>query len=138
VAIDSHDRATVVWGNAHEGSSDMIQSIRIRADGTPAAVQNLSAPGGLASEPNLAIDPQDRASVVWARYNGTQFPGPTSIVQSARISASGTPEGPQDLSACCGLNSYSPDVAVDSHGEATVVWKHYDGSDFRIQEARSN
>jgi hypothetical protein len=139
VAIDSHDRATVVWGNAHAGSSDFIQSIRLRADGTPGAVQNLSAPGGLAAEPSLAIDPQDRATVVWERYNGTHFPGPTSMIQSARISASGTPGGPQDLSACCGLNSYSAGVAVDSQGGATVVWRHYDGSSgFRIQSAQSN
>jgi hypothetical protein len=139
VAIDSHERATVVWGNARQGSSDMIQSIRLRADGTPAAVQNLSAPGGLAAEPILAIDPQDRATVVWERYNGTHFPGPTSIIQAAGISASGTPGGPQNLSACCGLNSYGADVAVDSQGVATAVWRHYDGSSgFRIQSARSN
>src|SRR4051812_44554839 len=39
VAIDSRDRATVVW-DRYEGSKDRIQSVRIAADGTLGMVQD--------------------------------------------------------------------------------------------------
>jgi hypothetical protein len=130
VAIDSHDRATVVW--QHHGTNARSQAVRIAPDGTPGAVHDLSAPGQDAHRPQVAIDSQDRATVVWQATAGS-----ASRIQLVRIRADGTRGVVRDLSAT-GRQADTPQLAVDSRGRAIVVWNALNGTRSRIQSRRIN
>ena len=122
VAADSQGRATVVWRAFEE--SDFLQQIkalRLGADGSPGSVHTLSEAG--AATPQVAVDPQGRATVVWERGGGSR------TVQSVRLGADGTHRGVKSLSQ--GISpqvAVTPQVAVDSRGRATVVWAGSVGS----------
>ena len=90
LVIDSQDRATVVWVRSDD-TNDRIQAVRLEADGTPGTIHDLSAAGKDASGPQLAIDSEDRTTVVWLRSDGTN-----SRVQSVRLNAGGMPGDVQD------------------------------------------
>ena len=93
--------------------------------------QTLSAAGGGAFNPQVAIDASDRATIVWQRFDGSN-----SRIQSVRLAADGTPEPVQTLSEA-GQNAEDPQVAIDGSGRATVTWRRRDGSSiFRIQSVR--
>jgi hypothetical protein len=127
VAIDSEDRATMVWARSDGGEFQEVQAVRLGADGAPGAVQTLSAPG-LALDPQVAIDPEDRATVVWARSDGENL-----RVQAIRLGADGSPGAVGTLSAA-GRSAHDPQIAVDSQGRTTLAWG-YDQPGSRIVQA---
>jgi hypothetical protein len=124
VAVDSQDRATVAWSR-----SDGIQSMRLGADGIPGDVNTLArAPQNVFLGPQLALDPGDAATVVWER----DAPSIQTCLQGVHVDAGGGPGEVHTLlcfptpdrtlpPAEGGLLGDVPDVAVDSHGRATVV-----------------
>jgi hypothetical protein len=130
VGVDPQGRATVVWQRI--GAADgRIESVRVAADGTPGQVQALSEAGEnfLGNEnygPQVAVDPQGRATVVWSR-DEPGFPL-SSRVESVRVGANGVAAPVQTLSEGfsildpIGDEFPDPQVAVDSLGRATVVW----------------
>ncbi|MGA9371162.1 MAG: hypothetical protein WBV53_04875, partial [Solirubrobacterales bacterium] len=82
---------------------------------------DLSAPGGGATEPQVAFDPSGNALAVWTRSNGTDL-----IVQ-ARFRPAGGPFDPlpaTDLSAA-GQSAFTPQVAFDGAGNALAIWSRY-------------
>jgi hypothetical protein len=130
VAIDGADRATIAWWWSVYGFGDRIRGVRLAADGTPAAVQTLSGAGQPRSDPQVAIDGSDRATVVWTR------PGSGgNLVQSIRLAADGTPEAVQTLSEA-GQSSYQPEIAIDGSDRAAIAWRRYDGSSSDVQSIR--
>jgi hypothetical protein len=134
VAVDSQDRATVVW-ESFDGSNYVVRAVRIGADGSRGTVHDLSAPSadphGYAVLPKVAVDSQGRATVVWRRFNGS-----TSWIQEVRIAADGTPGIVRDLTSPGPVDYDDPEVAVDSEDRATVVWGASDGSTSRIEAMR--
>ncbi len=131
VAIDGSDRARIVWYR-YDGSNDRIQSVRLAADGTPGAVQNLSGAGLSAIRPQVAVDASGRATVTWQRSDGIN-----TRIQSVRLAADGTP-GPVHTLSAFGQDAVDPQVAIDSTGRATITWERSDGSNQRIQSTRLN
>jgi hypothetical protein len=113
LAIDSRDRATVVWPR-FDGTNRRIESVRLRADGTPGPVRTLSKPGQNADFPQVAVDRRGRATVVWRRTDRAK-----RRIQSVRVRAGGAPGKVKTLSG----GADSPRVAVDPRGRATVVWR---------------
>jgi hypothetical protein len=135
VAIDPLGRATAVWERAY-GNDPRVQSARIAADGSPGAVHTLSPPGHRAFQPRVAVDSQGRATVVWYTFdvNGSNFRG---RIQEVRIGADGSPGALHNLSGPPSAHPpQNPEVTIDSHDRATVVWQHYDGTNTRVQAVR--
>jgi Glycosyl hydrolase family 26 len=127
VAIDPLGWPTVVW-DRFDGSNWVIQGQRLGPIGAlEGAVQNLSAPGRDAAEPQLAIDPLGRATVVWDRFDGSNF-----VVQARRLDSSGLAAPVQNLSAS-GRDAAEPQLAISLGGTATVLWSRFDGSNFVVQ-----
>src|SRR5918994_662370 len=124
VAVDSQGRATVAWASTdyEAGTLGVIQSVRLEADGSPEPVQTLSVDP--AANPSLAIDPEDRVTVVWDRARR---------IEAVRLGADGTPGTVQTLFKR-GANA-DPQVAVDRRGRATVVWAE-DQKPRRIRSVR--
>lgn len=123
------DGGTIAVWDHHDGSDFVIQERRLGPGGAPAGpVRQLSASGGDAFEPRLAVAPDGSAIVVWKRFDGSAY-----VIQERRLDAAGEPEAAaHDLSAA-GRYAGQARVAVGSDGRAVVVWERYDGYRTRIQ-----
>jgi hypothetical protein len=91
------------------------------------APQMLSAEDDDAFDPQVGVDPQGRATVVWRRFDGSNW-----RIQSVRLGADGAPGQVQTLSAT-GQDAFAPQIAIDPRGHASVVWRRFDGTKWRIQ-----
>lgn len=100
-----------------------------------AAELNFTAPQTLstleAGNPQIAVDPQGRATVVWQALG----PEATALIQAVRLDPSGLPGPVQTLAEFPKhVSEYpTPKVVVDSSGNATVAWQSYDGASHRIE-----
>ncbi len=128
VAVDPQGNATAVWQRS-DGAKKRVQASERPPGGAWSEPLDLSAAGEDAEEPQLAVDPQGRAIVVWGRFDGANL-----IVQSSERPPGGAWSEPVDLSAA-GQNGLEPEVAVDPQGNATAVWWRSDGSHSRVQAA---
>ncbi len=128
VAVGVDGATTVVWIRWN-GSNDIVQA-RTRPAGsiTFGGAVNLSAAGQHAYDPQVAVGSDGATTVVWQRWNGSNW-----IVQaSTRPAGSVTFGGVVDLSAA-GQHARNPQVAVGSDGATTVVWSRSNGADSIVQ-----
>src|SRR5207248_670883 len=109
----------VVW-RLFDGTNWRIQARRWSASGTLSAVRTFSDPNQAAEAPQVAVDANGNAMVVWGLFDGTNW-----RIQARRRSASGTLSSVRTLSRAREGSAY-PDVAVDTHGNAVVVWQFDD------------
>jgi hypothetical protein len=77
---------------------------------------DLSAAGGSAQTPAVAVDSRGDATAIWTRWNGTQ-----PVVQASTRPAGGTWSAPVDLAQ--GRSIFHPQLTVDPAGNATAVWR---------------
>ncbi len=131
VAVAPDGTATVVWSAREGGGEFKVFARRIDPHGTREAIQQLSASGQDALNPQVAVAPDGTATVAWTRSDGSDF-----LVQARRIFADGTPEVSTKNLSTTGQNSFEPQLAVAPDGTATVVWKKFDGSHYLVQERR--
>ena len=122
VVVDSQDRATVVW-EAEDPITDalLVQAVRISADGVPGPVQTLSSvltfAHGECRCPQAVVDSEDRVTVAWQVYDGTNF-----RIRARRLSADSALGPVQELSES-GKDGSGQHLTVDSLGRVTVVWR---------------
>jgi hypothetical protein len=130
VALDPQGNAVAVWRRSN-GPNYIVQgAVRPAGGGVWRAPVDLSAAGGDAGEPQVAVDPQGNAVAVWDRFNGANY-----IVQGAvRPAGSGVWQAPVNLSAA-GRTAGEPQVAVDPQGNAVAVWDRSDGANTIVQGA---
>jgi Glycosyl hydrolase family 26 len=127
VAIAPDGTATVVWVRS-DGANQIVQARRIAPGDTPEpGVENLSAAGRSAAEPELAVGADGVATVVWDRWDGGSF-----VVQLRRLSAQGVPGATLNLSAS-GRDAAEPRLALGPAGVASVVWSRFNGANFIVQ-----
>lgn len=69
LAIDSQDRAWVVWRDIDGAAHGTLKAVRIAADGSPGPVQVPDSSGSNAYSPRLAIDSLDRPTLAWSAPN---------------------------------------------------------------------
>jgi hypothetical protein len=126
VAVDPEGEATAVWLLERDGGNrSVVQSATRPAGGSWSAPVNLSPGEQDASSPQVALDPQGGATVVWEEES-------SGAIQSATRPAGGSWSAPVTLSA---TRSGGPQVAVDAQGNATAVWERYNPKDTLIQSA---
>jgi len=80
---------------------------------------DLSAAGGSAFRPAVAADSAGNATVLWSRWDGTQY-----VVQASYRPVGGTWSAPVDLAS--GRQVVEPQVVVDRAGNATAIWRRID------------
>jgi hypothetical protein len=117
-----------VW-RQYNGSDYVVQAAVRPAGGSWGKPVALSEAGEEASEPQVAVSPAGNAVVVWRRFNGSDY-----VVQAAVKLASEPWSKPATLSET-GQEASQARVAVDVAGEATAVWRRYNGSDHVIEAA---
>lgn len=125
VALDADGDAVAVW-NRSDGTSGSccrrIQARPISAGGVLGPVQVLSAGSQNADTPKVAVDADGDAVVVWQRFDGT------SVRIQARARSAGGTLGAVLILSPAGHSASAPRVAVDSVGDALVVWQRPDGT----------
>jgi hypothetical protein len=120
VAMAPGGTAVVVWYRA-EGIYNRIQAAVRPPGGVFGPVQTLSGAGQGAFDPQVAMDANGGAVVVWRRSDGVRFRIETAIAPPA-----GPFGSPQVLSAA-GADAFDPQVAVNAGGTAVAVWRRAAG-----------
>lgn len=127
LAVGADGKVTVVW-DRYDGSNFIAQARRIDPAGVPAAAAlNLSASGRDAAEPQVDVAPAGTATVLWSRYDGSNW-----IVQRRDLAANEALSAITDLSAP-GRRASGPAVAWGSGGNLTMAWRRFAGSGDVIQ-----
>ena len=132
VAFDPAGNAVAVWSRATNGGANPViqAAVRPRVSGLWGPPQDLSVAAQAASDPQIGFDGAGNAVAVWMGYSGI-----TPLIQAAiRPAATGVWSAPQDISGT-GQRAEYPQLAVDSAGNAIVVWAHWDGANSIVQAA---
>ncbi len=115
IAMDAAGNATVVW--TRDGGKMMASKFSSTgaAWGTATLVATTSTP---ATQPDVAIDSAGNAIAVW------QMAGPTNLIYASRRAASASAWSlPVLIDTSTTGNSSLPRIAMDSAGNAMVVWQ---------------
>ncbi len=121
VAIDEHGDAAAVWWH-NDGGQDVVQGAQLPAGGSWSTSSQLSEGGEPAYNPQLAMNPQGDAVVVWERWNGSDF-----ITQAVQLPAGGSWQSPVNISET-GVDGEAPRVAIDARGDEVAAWTSWNGS----------
>jgi hypothetical protein len=126
VAVDSTGRGVVAWHNFGRGVSanGRIQAVLIDREGKPGTAKTLSDPSDDAANPEVGIDRDGRATIVWQARNSGR-------VQWTRLSAQG---GQSPVENLPGDGSY-PQVAVNEDGVAVVAWEGFNEASYETLRA---
>jgi hypothetical protein len=120
LAMSSDGTAVAVWTKA-QGQAKNIRAARYNGTSWEAHV-GLESNGGIAQSPQVAIDESGNAIVVWLQ--------PSNSVNSIwynRYDASGAGWGSEDVLELTDNVAFAPQVAIDSSGNAIVVWAQDNG-----------
>lgn len=125
VVLDAAGNATAVW--EHWTGNDTAVAVAYRPAGagweTPADVSEQEEPlvAGEhdAYSPRVAVDGAGDATIVWARYAGTN----RILIQAVYRPAGGSWQAPVDLGEMHSMTDPEPWVAADEAGDTTAVWK---------------
>jgi hypothetical protein len=123
VEFDPAGNATAVWTyriGEYPNYESVIQSSRLPVGGTWSQAVDISAQGGQAFGPELAIDGGGNALAIWARVGGDG----SNFVQVASRPAGSAWRAPQNLSTP-GQDPSSMSVGFDEAGNAIAAWESY-------------
>lgn len=133
VAVAPDGTATIVW-KRFGGYRYVIDERRIDPEGgmVPESAANvLSVSGQESVEPVVAAAADGTATVVWSRYDGSDF-----VVQERRVAVDGTIEATTNDLSASGEGAIEPQIALAPDGTASVVWTRYDSSSWVVQGRR--
>ena len=119
VAIDPEGNAIAVWQRYERTDSIVQAAVRPPGAGWGAPV-DLSEPGGDAENPQLAVDPQGNAVVVWTRDEHALMDIARTVPQSAFRPAHGSWQAAADIAPKA--EGVFADVAFGARGDAVAVW----------------
>jgi hypothetical protein len=115
VAVSSNGDAAIMWLTS-DGTNNRVQARRLSASGALGPLLTVSDAGQNAREPDIDMDSAGNAVMTWGRSDGTDY-----RTELRTLSADGTLTPTQVLSPA-GASVFDPRVAVDSDGDAMVVW----------------
>jgi mRNA-degrading endonuclease HigB of HigAB toxin-antitoxin module len=133
-AMDNNGNALIVWMQ-HNGTRQQIYKSEYR-DGEwthPTDLFNSISPdAGSANSPQVAMDDNGNALIVWPQSDGSNYQVFKSEyrdgawIHPATLSGYINPNG-EDV--------YDPQVAMDNSGNAVIVWQQSDGSTQQIYKS---
>lgn len=128
VAVGVKGTVTVAWRRS-DGSHERVQASYKPAKKPWSGPATVSAAGGDAWDPQVAIGAGDRSVVAWSRTDAVQ-----SWVQAATQSGNSPWSVPVNLSGA-GVDATEPQVAAGGGGVVAAIWRSWDGNNERVQAA---
>ncbi|HEY1687399.1 MAG TPA: PKD domain-containing protein [Solirubrobacteraceae bacterium] len=122
VAADARGDAVAVWVSHNNLSDWFVQAATRSAGGAWEAPVTLGAHSHFGPEPQVAIDPEGNATVVWDLDAGSEEDG----LKIATHPAGGTWQTPEQVSAA-GEEPSNMKLAVDQLGDTAIAWSDYQG-----------
>ncbi len=127
LAVDAQGNAIVMWTLDPAGNNICVQAAFRPAGGSFGPAQTVSQ---LAAEPRVAFDPQGNAIAVWEH----SIDGITARMEAA-IRPAGGSFGPAEVISENSKGDFSPQLAIDTQGNALAIWRGSDGTNLRFQAA---
>jgi hypothetical protein len=127
VAVDANGNATFVWV-VNNGINDIIQTRRLTSANVLSTIQTLSAAGQNSDEPQVALDGAGNAYYAWERFDGSNGDVCCFRTQIRKRTASSAALTVVQTVSAAGQTSFSPQIGVDTNGNATVVWVSNNGT----------
>ncbi|MFN8111741.1 MAG: hypothetical protein U0R51_00935 [Solirubrobacterales bacterium] len=128
VAADS-GIVTLAWRQADAGKQT-IESRLIAPSGNLKPIRRVSDGDQIAADLDLALNPNDRARLVWSGAGADNY-----RIRTALLDRGGRP-GDTEIVSAEGRDAGDPSIAFDSSGRAHVVWDRFDGTTRRVQATR--
>jgi len=125
IAIGNNGNALAVWYQ-HDGTRNNIWANRFDGSSWGSATLIETDNAGNAYSPQIAIDSNGNALAVWYQYDGTRY-----SIWANRFDGSSWGSATLIETDNAG-NAYSPQIAIDSNGNALAVWQQYDGTRYNI------
>lgn len=127
IAVDSLGNCAAVW-QAFNGENTIIQTVVRLANSGWSPTVDLSEIGQDASEPQIAIDSSGQLVALWKRSDKQNF-----IVQATTSSLGSTIWSTPVSLSLPGEDAMTPQMALDSVGNAVAVWQRSNGKNSIIQ-----
>jgi hypothetical protein len=128
VGVDRAGTVTVAWARDDEGDT-RVQVRRKPAGGSWGAVKNVSSSENQVDSPDVAVDPQGRATVVWRQ--GVE---PNWSVWATQRDLQGIWSAPEELSTPG--YTITPLAAAEADGDVSAVWLRGETGGYVVQAAR--
>jgi hypothetical protein len=135
VAVDAQGGVTAVWVH-DDGNAHIVQAAVRPAGGPWQSPVDVSAVGESGVDPEVAVDAQGDATVVWDHYDGAFSASTLYDVQTAVRPAGGAWQTPADLSTTSTLRS-DPQVTVNARGDAIATWDLGDPAPYYYHTAQA-
>ena len=121
VGIADSGRATVAWVREQRSGgelTEMLEAVRIEADGTVGPVKTLAVADSTVIAPfDVEIDSAGRATVLWSQWDGSNY-----RLQVVRLGAALGNPGPVKTLSEAGADAGGGQLVIDSSDRVTVVW----------------
>ncbi len=122
IAIDSNGNALAVWWQ-FDGTAFSIYSNRyVASAGSWDSAALIEANAGDARGPQIAIDSNGNALAVWEQHDGTRY----NIWSNRYVASTGLWSNAGLIETDNAGHASTPQIAVDSNGNALAVWHHND------------
>jgi hypothetical protein len=128
IAFDNSGNAIAVWSQNNGAEIDAIDNIMAnRFDGTVwgSAAESIEAGAGNAASPQVAFDSSGNAIAVWSQNNVAETPVDNIMVN--RFNGNVWDSTAESIETDDTGSAASPQVALDSSGNAIAVWSQNDG-----------
>ncbi|HPB30472.1 MAG TPA: hypothetical protein PLB62_03355 [Candidatus Sumerlaeota bacterium] len=127
VAMDNNGNALIVWCEKDDTNYQIFKSEYRNGTWThPASFSDNISPGEQdARYPQVAMDDNGNALIVWEQHNGTDS---QIFMSEYRRSAWSHPTLLKDSISLQGENAHYPQVTMDDNGNALIVWEQNDGT----------
>ena len=126
IAMDSQGNAIAVW-RQDNGTWTNIWASRYTHWGGWGTPQQINSGSKDAALPQIAMDPQGNAIVVWHQINDAS---PYNSIRYNKYISNYNWVGAMDIVQCVdpNRNVFDPQIAIDDEGNAIAVWKQGDGT----------
>jgi hypothetical protein len=132
ISVDSSGTVFAIWNRSVGGGSIPQSSSSVNGGVTWSTPVDLSAPGGLAYNPQISVDSSGTVFAIWVRSDSGNFLLQTSSSVNGGVTWS-TPVDPSPVSG----SKDSPQISVDSSGNVFAIWSRYDDSNWIVQSSSS-
>lgn len=133
LAMDSMGNGLVVWQQFNGTVTSVYATRYVVGSGWAVAGAISTASAGVATDPQIAVDGNGNAIAVWRQYDANAR---YSVWASRYVAATLAWGIPTVIESDNSGDAFAPQLALNSAGDAWVVWHQHDGATYNIASNR--